>query len=63
MSQVSDSLHIYMHTSDTLGSLHVYMHLVCACKRAVIRLSDVFNTWTVSPMTDVCMKMWSEPIV
>ena len=29
-------------TRQTLGSLHVYMHLMCACKRAVIRLSGVF---------------------
>ena len=31
--------------SDTfpgLKSQHVYMHLMCACKRAVIRLSDVY---------------------
>ena len=29
-------------TSQTLVSLHIYMHLMCACKRALIRLSDVF---------------------
>ena len=40
-------------TRQILGSLHVYMHLVSACKRAVIRLSDVFNNWAVSSMTDV----------
>ena len=33
------------------------------CKCAVIRLSDVFVNWAVRPMTDVCMKMCSEPIV
>ena len=27
---------------QSLGSLHVYMHLMCACKCAVNRLSDVF---------------------
>ena len=47
-------------TRKILRPLHVYMHLVRACKRAVIRLSDVF---AVSQMTDVCMKMCSEPIV
>ena len=50
-------------TRQTHGSLHVYMQLMRACKGAVIRLSDVFDNWAVSPMTDVCMKMCSEPIV
>ena len=31
------SAHLHAH-----GSLHVYMHMMCACKRALIRLSDVF---------------------
>ena len=53
-----DSLHIYMHTLDTRVTARLR-----ACKRAVIRLSDVFDNWAVSPMTDVCMKMCSEPIV
>ena len=47
-----------MHTSDTRVTARLR-----ACKRAVIRLSDVFDNWGVSPMTDVCMKMCSEPIV
>ena len=29
-------------TRQSLGSLHVYMHLMCDCKCAVNRLSDVF---------------------
>ena len=58
VSQISDSLHIYMHTSDTR-----VIACLRACKRAVIWLSDVFDNWAVSPMTDVCMKMCSEPIV
>ena len=57
VSQLSDSLHISMHTSDT----RVIARLR-ACKRAVIRLSDVFDNCAVSPITDVCMKMCSEPI-
>ena len=57
VSQLSDSLHIYMHTSDT----RVIARLR-ACKRAVIRLSDVYDNCAVSPITDVCMKMCSEPI-
>ena len=58
VSQLSESLHIYMHTLDTRVTARLR-----ACKRAVIRLSDVFDNWTVSAMTDVCMKMCSEPIV
>ena len=58
VSQLSESLYIYMHTLDTRVSARLR-----ACKRAVIRLSDVFDNWAVSPMTDVCMKMCSEPIV
>ena len=58
VSQLSDSLHIYMHTSDTRVTARLR-----ACKRAVILLSDVFDNWAVSQMTDVCMKMCSEPIV
>ena len=60
--QVSDSLHIYMHTSDTRVTA-LYMQLMRACKCAVIRLSDVFVNWAVRPMIDVCMKMCSEPII
>ena len=59
VSQLSYSLHIYMHTSDT----QVTARLMRACKCAVIRLSDVFEYWAVSPITDVCMKMCSETIV
>ena len=58
LSQLSDSLYIYMHTLDTRVSARLR-----ACKRAVIRQSDVFDNWAVSPMSDVCMKMCSEPIV
>ena len=47
-----------MHTSDTWVTARLR-----ACRRAVIRLSDVFDNWAVSPVTDVCMKMCSEPIV
>ena len=47
-------------TRQTLGSLHVYMQLMRACKRA---LSDVFDNWAVSQMTYVIMKMCSESIV
>ena len=49
-------------TRQILASLHIYMHLVRACKRAVIRLSDVFDNLAVSPMTHVRIKMCSEPI-
>ena len=62
VSQVYDSLHIYMHTSDTRVTA-LYMQLMRACKSAVIRLSDVFVNWAVRPMNDVCMKMSSEPVV
>ena len=62
VSQVYDSLHIYMHTSDTRVTA-LYMQLMRACKSAVIRLSDVFVNWGVRPMNDVCMKMSSEPVV
>ena len=62
VSLVYDSLHIYMHTSDTRVTA-LYMQLMRACKCAVIRLSDVFVNWAVRPMTDVCMKMCCEPII
>ena len=58
VSQLSDSLHIYMHTSDTRVTARLR-----ACKRTVILPSDVFDNWAVSAMTDVSMKMCSEPIV
>ena len=64
VSQLSDSLHIYMHTSDTrvtsrLHALYVCMHVnvhwsdcpMCSCK------------WGVSRVTEMCMKMCSEPSV
>ena len=47
-----------MHTFDTRVTARLR-----PCKNAVIRLSDVFDNWAVSPMTDVCMKMCSEPTV
>ena len=50
VSQLSDTLHIYMHTFDTRVTAHLR-----ACKCAVIRLTDVFDNWAVSPMTDVRM--------
>ena len=58
LSQVYDSLHIYMHTSDTHVTA-LYMQLMRACKCAVIRL---FVNWAVRPMTGVCMKMCSEQL-
>ena len=59
VSQLSDS----PCTRQTLGWLHVYMHLMCACKRAGIRCLMCSCNWALGPMTDVCMKMCSEPIV
>ena len=62
-------------TRQTHGSLHLYKHLTCACKHATVWCVHVhvnvqwsnclicLRNWAVSPMTDMCMKMCSEPIV
>ena len=51
VSRVFDSLHICMRTSDT----QVTARLMCACKRALIRLSDVF-TKLGSESSDRCVR-------
>ena len=43
VSQTLGSLHIFTHTSDTRVTARLYMHLMCAWKRAVIQLPDVFK--------------------
>ena len=60
VSQMSDSLHIYIHTSGhctftCTWCVHVNVHLsdwpMCSCK------------WGVSCVTEMCMKICSEPSV
>ena len=52
------SAHLHAHVRHTC---HCTLHVIDKC--AVIRLSDVFVNWAVRPMTDVCMKVCSRPIV
>ena len=64
VSQLSDSLHIYMHTSDTRVTAR--LHALYVCMHVNVQWSDCLMcscNGVVSPMTDECMKMCSESIV
>ena len=50
-------------TRQTHRSLHVYMDLMCAYKRALIRLSNVFMYMGSEPCDGNVHEMWSEPSV